>query len=81
MITHSKLLEALSYNQDTGIFTWVKPAFNKTQYIGKQAGSVGQDNYLFVKINGNKYSCSRLAWFYVNGAWPKRIYMQRGNYI
>lgn len=73
MITHSKLLETLSYNKDTGIFTWVRPAFNKTQYIGKQAGSIGKENYLFIKIDSKRYSASRLAWFYVTGQWPEGV--------
>jgi hypothetical protein len=70
MITHQRLKECLFYDQLTGVFTWIKPAWNKSQYIGKIAGSIGQDGYWFITINNRTYAAGRLAWFYVYGTWP-----------
>ena len=73
MITHTELLERLHYNEDTGVFTWINPAFNKTQYIGKIAGNPDKEGYLYIKINSRNYRCNRLAWFYIYGIWPKGV--------
>jgi hypothetical protein len=68
MITQSELKSQLHYNQETGIFTWIKS--KRSDVVGKQAGSY-LNGYLKVKINQSPYYLHRLAWLYTYGKWPK----------
>jgi hypothetical protein len=83
MITIEKLRAILSYNADTGFFTWLSRkgvsrgdnVFN-TRYAGTVAGRTKPDawgyNTITVNLNGKKeyYRAHILAWFYVHGALP-----------
>lgn len=86
MITQEYLKECLTYDSETGIFTWLKrprkhfkterawKVFN-SQYAGKPAGAKKTDkksrtSYLIIQIDGKNYRAHRLAWFYVHGKWP-----------
>ena len=61
-LTHSRLLEALDYNPETGIFTRSR---------GKRmVGSDHTNGYLQIRVDYNRYLAHRLAWFYVYGDWP-----------
>lgn len=71
MITRERLMEVLDYNQETGVFTWVKPTGYRAK-AGDVAGAVGTIGYRHIKIEGKHYYAHRLAWFYVNGAWPSK---------
>ena len=70
MITQSELKSYLSYNSDTGLFTWLVSLSNRTK-IGKIAGSIYLNGYVYVGLLGKQHRAHRLAWFYVNGTWPK----------
>lgn len=75
MLTHNKLLKAINYNKDTGIFT---------RHNGKLAGSNILNScgnyYCEISINGKSYLAHRLAVFYVTGSWPNgHIDHIRGN--
>jgi hypothetical protein len=61
MITQSELKYKLYYNQDTGIFTWIK--------TGKIAGFT-RNGYIIICINQKEYRAHRLAWLYVYGKMP-----------
>lgn len=67
-------LQALfEYSPTTGLFTYkVKPNFRIK--IGSIAGTVKKTGkckgYCFIKINGQLYQASRLAWLYVYGIDP-----------
>lgn len=69
MLTHQRLLEALDYDRETGIFrhretkTCVK--------AGDVAGSQNDGNYQRIYIDGVSHKAHYLAWFYVTGEWPK----------
>lgn len=69
MITHSRLLELMVYNPETGEFSW--RVNRKGCAAGSKAGSLLTNGYLQIMIDGVKYSGQRLALFYVNGIWPK----------
>ena len=67
-------LQALfNYDKVTGLFTYkVKPNFRIK--VGSIAGTIKANGkckgYCFIKINGQLYQASRLAWMYVYGQDP-----------
>jgi hypothetical protein len=65
------LRENMSYNPDTGIFSWQRPGYGRT--VGKSigAGKNSAKGYLALKINGTIFYAHRVAWLYVNGEWPE----------
>lgn len=70
MITKNYLKKILSYNENTGVFTWIKANAAQTK-IGDEAGWRHHGGYIAIGINGNAYLAHRLAWFYVYNYWPK----------
>jgi len=68
-LTHERLLEVLSYDPGTGIFLW-RVRLSRNTKVGDQAGTVAQDGYRIIQIDGWHYKASRLAWFYCHGRWP-----------
>ena len=66
MLTQSELKKILSYDQETGDFTWLVGA----KMAGKIAGSAHNKGYLKISNNGKCYLAHRLAWLYVNGTMP-----------
>jgi hypothetical protein len=67
LVTHERVLEALSYDPETGIFFW------RERKAGRQRGPVGSVSnagYLRIMIDGQSYLSHRLAWFYMTGEWP-----------
>lgn len=68
-LTCERLREILSYDPDTGIFTW-KVAVSKVK-AGAVAGCNDGQGYLRIKIDGRNYKSHRLAWLYMTGEWPK----------
>lgn len=71
LLNHEELLDILSYDKDTGIFTWTGK--RKGTKAGKIAGTISSDNYVQIQISGRLYRSHRLAWFYVYGTWPEGI--------
>lgn len=68
-ISHEELLRALSYDADTGVFTW-RTRTNQIK-VGDVAGSIDRGHkYRRIKINERLYLAHRLAWFYIHGNWP-----------
>jgi len=73
-LSHSRLLEALSYNPDSGTFVWniAKNSYAGKVKIGAPAGSKHKgDGYIQITIDQVRQQAHRLAWFYVHGVWPK----------
>jgi len=70
-------LQALfEYSPNTGLFTYkVKPNFRIK--IGSVAGTIKKTGkckgYCFIKVNGQLYQASRLAWMYVYGIDPGNL--------
>ena len=69
-IDHSKLLNMLDYNPETGIFVWKEPSKHSRHLKGKQAGSMNDRGYIRVKLLNKDYKAHRLAWYYVHSEWP-----------
>jgi HNH endonuclease len=63
--TLDRLHQVLRYDPATGVFMWLEG-----RRKGKKAGSQKADGYVRIEIDGESYTASRLAWFYVTGAWP-----------
>lgn len=68
MITKSRLDEVLSYEKETGEFTWIKSKGTKIK--GSIAGSVTKEGYLAIAIDGSKYLSHRLAFLTNYGSLP-----------
>lgn len=68
IITVEEVRRLLSYDPDTGAFTWLIPTSDRIR-VGQKAGRVNS-GYVGIRINGREYLAHRLAWFYVHGVWP-----------
>ncbi|WP_261505722.1 HNH endonuclease signature motif containing protein [Burkholderia multivorans] len=69
MITLDELKSIVEYDQETGLFTWIKTRSYK-HLIGKRSGSLQVNGYVAITINKKKYLAHRLAWLYVHGSEP-----------
>jgi hypothetical protein len=65
MITQNDLKKILSYDQETGIFSWKNP--RKKTNIGKIAGCKHHSGYIVISIKNKQYQAHRLAWIYIYG--------------
>lgn len=75
-VTQKYLKSILSYDPETGIFTWKhrkdRDSHWNGHYAHKEAGSY-RGQYRQICFNGKKYYSHRLAWLYMKGEWPKEI--------
>lgn len=69
MITQEQLKQFLHYDPETGFFTWIKGPRSNIE-IGSIAGSI-DDGYIVIRFQFKNYRAHRLAWFYMNGEFPK----------
>lgn len=69
-LSHERLLNLLSYNKETGIFTWISNPSSGPHRMGKAAGALRPNGYIQIKIDGVHFMAQRLAWFYVYKEWP-----------
>jgi hypothetical protein len=69
MLTAERLREVLAYDPETGVLTWRVDRGPGTRRAGKSAGCP-KEGYLRIMVDGRHYYAHRLAWLYVNGAWP-----------
>jgi len=70
MLTQDRLKELVSYNPETGIFTWVSRPTNRVK-IGSAAGCPDKDGYILIGIAGKIYKAHRLAFLYMDGLMPE----------
>ena len=63
------LKRILAYNPETGGFTWLVSKGRRVR-AGSLAGSVKDNGYVVIKIDGVFYKAHRLAWFMATGDWP-----------
>ncbi len=74
-ITHSRLLEVVEYNKETGIMASrvdrkSKFGGGRSVSIGQKIGSLNNKGYLQATIDGRTYLVHRLAWLYEKGVFP-----------
>jgi len=82
MVSLERLKQLLSYDSETGQFTWLQSR-GGTARVGTMAGSIGPANhgYLTIKVDSRKYLVHRLAWFYIYGVWPHELDHINGNRV
>lgn len=68
-MTQEELKEYLSYNSETGIFSWLVKTSRGTR-VWRPAGTLVSTGYIVIRINNIPYYAHRLAWLYVYGKWP-----------
>ena len=69
-LTVQFLRSILSYDPDTGVFTWIAARKGRKDISGQPAGCITPRGYKAVCVRGWVVSQHRLAWFYVHGEWP-----------
>ena len=72
-LTFEVLKEFLSYDENTGEFIWIKKP-GRGRSVGSTAGTVNGNGYVQITFKGKIYLAHRLAWLYVYGVWPNRLY-------
>jgi hypothetical protein len=83
-LTAERLRQLLDYDPESGAFTWrERPrsdfatenswAVWNSKHAGTIAGGRRPNGYWYIRVAGKMRKASRLAWAYVNGAWPDRI--------
>jgi hypothetical protein len=64
-----RLRELLSYDPTTGEFLYRVRVARRTP-AGSLAGSVNNEGYRHIRVDGRAYKAHRLAWLHVHGTWP-----------
>src|SRR3990172_8421170 len=69
LISLARLLEELSYDGETGLFTWRRS--RRGVKAGSFPGSVHKHTgYVEIMVDGRLYLAHRLPWVYMTGNWP-----------
>lgn len=72
--THEDVQKRLSYDAETGEFTWL-PYRDRTgrpsQRPGQKAGTVNNMGYVAINVLRRPYLAHRLAWLLTHGEWPR----------
>lgn len=71
-LTQARLKRLLSYNETTGVFTWLQPTSNRVK-AGAVAGSVRAHGYVYIVIDSKQYPAHRLAFLYMLGYMPNIV--------
>lgn len=69
-LTQKRLKEVLHYNPKTGVFVRKKTISKKIK-VGDVAGTITDQGYRKIKVDGELYKASRLAWLYMEGYFPE----------
>lgn len=64
-ITLQMLMEALSYNQETGLFSWTEKG--PFTWRNRPAGTIDQQGYVRIAFKRVGYKAHQLAYAFVNG--------------
>lgn len=69
IMTAQRVREVLSYDPETGVFTWAVHRSPKARR-GDVAGSIYSNGYRVIGLDNRVMLAHRLAWLYVNGVMP-----------
>ena len=76
-LTAEEVRAAVSYDAETGLFTWKRrPLMSASwngRFPGKRAGTTDSADHVWVAISGRRYAAHRLAWVIMTGQWPVDI--------
>jgi Recombination endonuclease VII/HNH endonuclease len=75
-LTIERLKEILSFDSETGIFTRINGRRGRNDGVGHIEARTG---YRAIMIDRFRFYAQQLAWFWVNGTWPRIIRFQNGN--
>lgn len=64
--------ELISYDPETGDFTWLRPRARRSDLAGSKAGSLNNKGYWRIMINGKAYQAHRLAFLLMTGSLPAK---------
>lgn len=70
MLTAERLRELLSYDAQTGLFTWRVSRPGRYGRVGAVAGFFDSSGHRRICLDCETYAAHRLAWLYVHGEWP-----------
>lgn len=70
-LTAEIVRELLSYDPDTGVFTWIKRVAHRVQ-VGSVAGTRCKRHARLMILSKQRLA-HRVAWLYVHGEWPKNV--------
>lgn len=70
-LTHSRLKELISYDPETGEFTWLPRKTLAKHLWNAKAGTYDKLGYLRIKVEGVQYLAHRLAFLYMTGEIPE----------
>lgn len=72
MLTQSRLKECLLYDEESGLFTWIKRTGRSSRIkVGDIAGVINTWGYVLIGIDKVLYPAHRLIFLYINGSFPK----------
>jgi hypothetical protein len=74
-ITIERLKEVMTYIPETGKF--IRNVSSGGRCKGTLAGTINENGYIKICIDGGQYQAHRLAWFYMTGEWPKYFVRQK----
>jgi hypothetical protein len=69
-MTQDQLKSILSYDPNTGLFTRIKDVAYSQHKVGSVMGSLNDKGYRIIVINQKRYRAHRLAFLYMEGAFP-----------
>jgi len=69
-ISQDRLRHLLTYEKETGTFTWNIKSRNGLLKSGTIAGGKDAYGYRKIHLDGVTYKAHRLAWMYEYGVWP-----------
>lgn len=68
--TQDQLKKILKYDPETGCFTWLIQRSSRRK-IGDKAGYLDPGRYVRINVQGHLHYAHRLAFLYMEGAYPK----------
>ena len=74
MLTLERLKHLLSYDPETGLFTWInRPCTWSKNKVGDVDGNFGASGVLRVCIDKESFCLDQLAVYYMTGAYPAYV--------
>lgn len=68
-ISQEELKRLLNYDPITGLFTWAVNGTGKG--VGRSAGTLREDGYIRIQVNGDRRYASHWACLYMTGEFPR----------